>query len=228
MSADADKAVLAQTTLVSDIWVATENNADDAKPITPAIDRFCWLNDERIVFRSYSTGGSDIWTMKADGTEQKQLTSNTRVNRSPTASPDGRYIVFESNRSGKFHIWRMDSDGNNQIQITDSQGEYNPTVSSDGLWIFYNTVGDRYLWKMPIEGGEATQVIDKFSVAPAISLDNKQIAFIELDDKHKYKIVLTSLDGKGDKKEFVNSKYRISVLRLQWSLDGNEIFYVAE
>ena len=73
-----------------------------------------WTRDGRyLVFSSMqgrdSTGrpNQDIWSMTADGTNRRQLTTNGSLDTYPVASPDGQHIYFVSNRGGKWAIWRM-------------------------------------------------------------------------------------------------------------------------
>ena len=49
-----------------------------------------------IYFNSVRTGLMQIWKMKPDGTEQKQVTSDEFNNWFPHPSPDGRFLVFLS------------------------------------------------------------------------------------------------------------------------------------
>jgi TolB protein len=83
----------------------TDHLGDEYDPVwSPAGDR--------IAFVANHTGNDEIWTMRADGAEQRQLTSNEwEWDKHPTWSPDGRQIAFFSNRSGQRQIWVMESDG---------------------------------------------------------------------------------------------------------------------
>jgi Tol biopolymer transport system component len=150
VSVTADSRVLAtvQFEYSLDTWVAPMAALDTAKPITSdgKAGEPTWSPDGRIVYFSYSDG--NIWVMDPDGSNPKQLTSDTRGgNFYPRASPDGHYIVFGSDRSGSEQIWRMDSDGNNPKQLTDSPfQEGSPDCSPDGKWVVYSKgAGERNL-----------------------------------------------------------------------------------
>ena len=62
----------------------------------------------------------DIFTMKADGTNVVQLTSNAGFNGEPAYSPDGETIAFDSDRgSGQNGIYLMNAaDGTNVRRVT--------------------------------------------------------------------------------------------------------------
>lgn len=67
---------------------------------------------DRIAFVSNHTGNDEIWLMRADGSEARQLTNNNwEWDKHPTWSPDGSEIAFFSNRSGQRQIWVMGGDG---------------------------------------------------------------------------------------------------------------------
>ncbi|MEM7342895.1 MAG: hypothetical protein AAF485_01515 [Chloroflexota bacterium] len=71
--------------------------------------------DEQIAFVSTESDNDEIWTIRRDGTELKQLTKNTwEWDKHASWSPDGNHIVFYSNRTGKNQIWIMDKNGGNQ------------------------------------------------------------------------------------------------------------------
>ncbi len=71
---------------------------------------------DRIAFVSNEAGNDEIYTINADGSDQRRLTVNTwEWDKHPTWSPDGRQIVFYSNRdTGRRQLWIMDADGRNQ------------------------------------------------------------------------------------------------------------------
>jgi dipeptidyl aminopeptidase/acylaminoacyl peptidase len=49
----------------------------------------------------------DIWMIREDGTNTRQLTTNGSVDDFPVVSPDQKYIYFVSNRGFKEGIWRI-------------------------------------------------------------------------------------------------------------------------
>lgn len=68
-----------------------------------------------------SGGGFQIHTIKADGSDDIQLTSQGS-NENPTWSPDGRFIAFSSTRSGSLAIYVMRADGSGQTKVSRGRG----------------------------------------------------------------------------------------------------------
>jgi TolB protein len=64
----------------------------------------------------------ELFTMRADGTEQRQITSNGAANFAPYFMPNGKQIIFSSNlnnpRSGNFELFVINRDGTGLKQIT--------------------------------------------------------------------------------------------------------------
>jgi len=57
-------------------------------------------------------------------------------------------------------------------------------------------MGEVYLWKVSIDGGEPVQITNKYSLAPAISPDGKLIACYYLDERTRMtKIALSRLQA---------------------------------
>lgn len=81
----------------------------------------------------------DIWVMRADGSEQRQLTHDPESAMGPIWSPDGRRIAFTSARDGGVpQIYVMDADGKHLKQLTtDAAGGAGATWSHDGRRIAY-------------------------------------------------------------------------------------------
>ena len=128
---------------------------------------------------SEESGNADIWSMNADGTARRQLTTDRHWDTAPSVSPDGRNIVFMSNRAAKENIWRMDIDGRNQIQLTNKLIERDPVFSADSKWVYFTSwqTGKGTIWRIAVDGGEPTQVISDLSFDPAISPDGRLLAY---------------------------------------------------
>src|SRR6185436_10504413 len=123
----------------SSIW-ATGPGTDEinAQQIlkTTLPDTAAWTPEGKLVYASRTGENWDIWIVNSDGSENKQLTADTFIDRQPTVSPDGRYIVFQSNRAGGRNLWRIDADGTNPKQLTDGSyvDEY-PVCSVDSRFV---------------------------------------------------------------------------------------------
>lgn len=70
---------------------------------------------------SRSQGGFQIYTIRPDGSEDTQLTSDGN-NENPTWSPDGRFIAFSSKRTGGSGIYVMRADGSGQTKVSHDRG----------------------------------------------------------------------------------------------------------
>ena len=76
-------------------------------------------------------GGNEIFTIHADKSGLKRLTTNNAHDVSPAFSPDGSRIVFMSIRDGNSELYTMNIDGSNVRRITnnaayDSQADWSP------------------------------------------------------------------------------------------------------
>jgi len=88
----------------------------------------------QIIFTSVYSGKWDLWSIKPDGTELKQITDTPEDELSPAVSPDGEEIIYVSNRE----IWVMRADGTAKKKLPLPIGIYaQPTWTSDGLGIAF-------------------------------------------------------------------------------------------
>jgi Tol biopolymer transport system component len=78
---------------------------------------------------------ADIWKMRADGSEQQNLTPQSAGNDSyPSFSGDDKRIVFRSGRSGQFDLYVMNADGTQVRRLTNDTAEeifpvFSPTAN---------------------------------------------------------------------------------------------------
>jgi TolB protein len=90
----------------------------------------------------------ELWVMRADGTQQKQITSNGAANFAPYFHPNGKQIIFASNmydpHGGNFDLFLINRDGTGLQQITFDQ-------NFDGFPMFTND-GKELIWESDRHG----------------------------------------------------------------------------
>ena len=162
--------------LLGDIYLMPIEGADGSQGTFPAklTSGVAWdmqprfsPDGQHIAFTSDRNGkskraGDNIWTMRIDGSELRQVSNETfRLLSNPAWSPDGNYIVarkhFTSRRSlGAGEMWmyhRAAANANAMtgVQLTqrpnDQKDVNEPIFSPDGQYLFYSqdaTAGDTF------------------------------------------------------------------------------------
>lgn len=97
----------------------------------------------RIVFVSDRSGGDNVWTMKADGTDTVAVThGNDNQYVSPRYSPDGRYIVASKGGAtgGVAKLWIYDVKGGNGTALITEPAQLKTLGAAfepDGRYVWY-------------------------------------------------------------------------------------------
>ncbi|WP_416349568.1 prolyl oligopeptidase family serine peptidase [Proteiniphilum sp.] len=95
---------------------------------------------------------SELFIMKSDGSEKKQLTITSTQENSPQWIADGKKIAFLSNETGSSQIWTINPDGGGMKQISNIEGGIDGfKYSPDGKKVLFiksvksvETVADKY------------------------------------------------------------------------------------
>ena len=185
LTAAGNALVTVQGEMTSRIWIAPGGKASSAREVTSrkngqdGLGGLTWAPDGRVVYGNNIEGKKNIWIMNADGSEPKPLTDSTAdsYNHLPEVTSDGRYVVFISTRTAQWQLWRTDIDGSNPKQLTqerDGAGSF--CISPDGQWVVYSPFGSG-IWKVSIDGGTPTKLIDKPGGYPQVSPDGRLLAY---------------------------------------------------
>jgi TolB protein len=111
------------------INLTQQPNANDASPV--------WSPDgQTIVFVSNRNETEDLFSMRQDGSDLKQLTAAEGRDTSPNWSPDAQRIAFTTERDGNFEIYVIDAEGRDPTRLTRTTAyEWSPIWSPDGQWL---------------------------------------------------------------------------------------------
>lgn len=118
-------------------WIVWRAN----RPKTPQeVARYKDLFSKNLVMPSQM----ELYIMKTDGTQRKQLTSNGAANFAPYFHPNGKQIIFASNmkdpRGGNFDLYLINRDGTGLEQITfDRNFDGFPMFTNDGKTLVWES-----------------------------------------------------------------------------------------
>ncbi|MBN2565490.1 MAG: Tol-Pal system beta propeller repeat protein TolB [Candidatus Eisenbacteria bacterium] len=122
--------------------VSVQSGATQTLTSFPGLNAFVAVapNGESIAMCLSRDGNTELYRLRADGSDPKRLTEGRSTESSPCWSPDGRRIAFVSDRSGSPQIYVMSSTGGSAERLT-YRGGYNtsPDWSPKGDLIAYTS-----------------------------------------------------------------------------------------
>lgn len=172
----------------------------------------------------------DIWTVPAKEGPPRNLTrSDGTAERSPTWSPDKKWIAYFSDATGEYELYVTQSDGKGETRQLTSDGDtfrYNPVWSPDSRHILFTDYsGALYLYTL--ETGEKKLIDrDPYARPPQVSWshDSRWIAYTRVGDNRHTALWLYALES-GEKHQVTSGFFEDS-----WpTFDrrGDYLFYVS-
>jgi DNA-binding winged helix-turn-helix (wHTH) protein/Tol biopolymer transport system component len=231
-TANGESFVSIQTNTINGIYIgeagADANQFEEIASETGALHPFVWTPNGKIIFSSNKDGISNLWTMDADGSNRRQLTTDAQVDsRGLCISADGKYLVFGSWRNGKSNLWRVDADGRNLTQLTNGEVDVYPSCSPDNRTVVYQKGlhSRQMLWRVPLAGGEPVQLTDSYSKWSAISNDGSRISYLFMADK-KWRFGIISSEG-GSLLKRLDVPATLNGSSTHWSPDDQSLLYIS-
>ena len=189
---------------------------------------------------AFRTAGKqeDLYLIRPDGTDLRQLTDDSFKDRRPSWFADSEAIVFYSDRSGRYETWSIGVDGSDLRQLTSATGDsfYYPRVSPDGRWLSATNEHQSAIWdlsgELPVAESRALPPIDeagRYMFDPKWSPDGQRLAgFIAKQGQSRsLGIGLFSMDT--EEYEVVFSPEPPPVIsELFWGSDGKDLFFSME
>jgi Tol biopolymer transport system component len=232
LTADGRSLAAVKVEQTAHLWITAANEVTHAREITSGFEKFDgiygldWMPDSKILYTSSPGEDIAIWTVAVDGGNPKLLKNG----HYPTVSPDHRFLVYRQRIDSEVVLLRMDlSDGSEKL-LTTGMIHY-PAFSPDGKWVVFTKYDNGMsLWKVPLEGGEATQILVEHALCSAVSPNGKTIAFVLGRGGNPKRIALVSIDG-GEIIRIFDAVLATNPFsnnqKLQWTADGNAIYYIA-
>jgi Tol biopolymer transport system component len=189
----------------------------------------------RIVFGAESADGSELWTIRPDGTHLRQITDVDGNALNPDWSPDGHRLTFEWEANESARVAVMDADGDNLRTLPASgcsQGQ--PVFTADAERIIYerfDCATDDSLFSQDVRGGEEQRVTTAAPdghTDPNVSPDVAHLSFIRVDGGVEFQQALTvaNLDG-SDQHDLLPPSWDIAI-KHAWSPDSKRLVFTRD
>ena len=165
-SPDGEKIVFDSDRLgYSDIW-SCERDGSNCAQVTSfqrETGTARWSPDGHfLAFESQAQGHEDIYVVEVPGGRPRLVTTFPGANNgTPNWSRDGQWIYFYSDRQGgPYQLWKVPFRGGPPVAVTKNGGGY-AIESPDARFLYYSKFTQPGIWKMPLNGGDETLVLDQ-------------------------------------------------------------------
>ncbi len=230
LTRDGEQLVAIQVTPQAGVYTMSSeaNSASTATEVDNHGDiAVAWLPDGRLLTMDHD---SHIAVMNADGSNRSVIYNERLPMGGLSACPDGAHaLFFMANKQTKaINIWRLDLQSGSATALTNGKVDQNAVCSPDSKYFLYTSMqkGKQILMKMPLAGGEAKQLNDKFVSFAAISPDGKQIAALTVFGtgvNGKFMVEIIPAQGGLPVKSFPPSRFLSTPFR--YSPDGQSLYY---
>ena len=229
ISKDGKTIVAIQGRVRYSLGVAPAGDPDQLRPLTlvsnSPIFKWNWMADGRLIIPQ----SGDLKAVGVNGGEATIFSEPKHIPDQATVCSGGQYVVFRlvgRTSAASANLWRMDLNGTNQKQISSGLNDQEPLCAKEGNWVYFvDNTDNRYVKRVPIDGGSPETVV-KYSVgAYALSPDGKEIASYEVRElDHKLMLRIDNVDT--GKMTYNDIDQRALPDDLTFSPDGKSAVYL--
>jgi eukaryotic-like serine/threonine-protein kinase len=144
-----------------------------------------------IAFHSNRSGMFQVWRADRDGSNPKQISTDTVESNWPQFSADGKWVVYQHfDEQTHASIWKLPIEGGTPVKLTDQFG-IRPVVSPDGNWIAFwvRAYQSDSPWRLAIISFNGPGAAKLFDVAPTVQIswdvlirwnaDSKSVSYVD-------------------------------------------------
>jgi Tol biopolymer transport system component/DNA-binding winged helix-turn-helix (wHTH) protein len=149
----------------SDIWYCHSDGSNCAQltALHGTAGTARWSPDgHHIAFEAQTEHTYQVYVVEAPGGQPQLVATFPKSdNGAPNWSRDGHWIYFYStHQNGSFQLWKVPFAGGSPVEVTQNGGVY-AIESDDGKFLYYAKLEQPGIWKMPLNGGPETRVLEK-------------------------------------------------------------------
>jgi Tol biopolymer transport system component len=137
------------------------------------------LRPRRIAFHSETADGTQIFTVRPNGKQLRQITHVAGDAIRADWSPDGTRIAFEIDTADAAHVALMNADGSGLVTLP-GIGLFNgdPSFTPDGRRLVYSFLNEEHggVASMRLDGGDQRLIINNDGEDPNVSPDGRTIS----------------------------------------------------
>lgn len=189
---------------------------------------------EWLYYDSNLRGNADIYRVRTDGGEPRQLTFDAADDFNPDVSADGREVTFHSLRSGNRDIFTMPVEGDRAEQVTFTKAhELAPRWSPDGRALVFNDVTGEtiFLARRAANGAWTHETLPARGVRPQWSPDGRRLVARSVRPAGqptgpiRRAIVIAPIDSGTSRVAYQPATGDPQPFTPVWSADGSEILF---
>jgi eukaryotic-like serine/threonine-protein kinase len=229
VSKDGKTIVAIQSIFHQDLGIAPFSDPDQLHPVPLQSQlplwRWTWMPDGRLLIPQAGT----LKALTASGEETALYTDPKHLADHVAVCGDGKYIVFRQigkTSMASANLSRMELGGTGVTQFTTGLNEREPSCAKTGKWVYYiDNHDNRYVKRMPIEGGPAETVVKYAVGAYALSPDGQEIASFEVRElDHKLMMRIDNVETR--KMAYSDMDQRALPDEIAFAPDGKGVIYM--
>jgi Tol biopolymer transport system component len=202
---------------------------------TPAYATFPGRNG-LIAFHAQTAAGVQIFTVRPNGHDLRQITFVSDDAVAPDWSPDGQQIVFEIDKADPSScgagIAIMNADGSNIVELTSDHTvcDFDPSFTPDGSRIVFDrfdpAAGDEAFWSMDRNGNDR-QRIGPCCFDPNVSPDGKKLSFLRPTEVPGETALFTSAINGTNVFQVTPFSFNVAA-KQDWAPDGKHLVFTKD